>query len=120
MQNIRQILFSQTEPEFKEVGWLTVEDDNLVLKFYGNGTWSTIASGSVVDNLNSLSTKDSLSANQGNVLKGIMNSIPGFLEYSNVTTSNLRFEPSDGHLYLDYLYDPLYSVDERGHLILTQ
>lgn len=87
MQNIRQIVFSSIEPEFKEVGWLSVDNNNLVLKFYSDGEW-----------------KVSVGKEGGET-------------WSN---NNLRLEPTNGHLYLDYTtgLGANFFLDNNGHLML--
>jgi hypothetical protein len=91
MQNIRQILFSETEPEFKEVGWLSYEDGRLVLKFFTNDTWESISGSggssediNVVDALTSTSRYDALSANQGRYLKSLIDNIPTSYNWSSI------------------------------------
>lgn len=44
MISLEQIIYSQSEPESKEVGWLHKINDALVLSFYDNGEWKCISS----------------------------------------------------------------------------
>lgn len=41
--NIRNVVFSQVEPEVKTNGWLTKEDGYLVLKFWDNDGWHSLS-----------------------------------------------------------------------------
>lgn len=43
MINIRQIIYSQLEPEFKQVGWLHMIDGVWALSFYISGNWVDLA-----------------------------------------------------------------------------
>ena len=136
MINLKQIIYSQIEPEFKEVGWLHKINDVLVLSFYDNGEWKYTSSGITEELLNAISTsvgldsKTKIYTNTGQYIgKLVVNTVTSDIKAldtqtksntDNITTLQTSVIEAKTKVkgQIDKI-DVVSSIDTDGHTIYT-
>lgn len=136
MINLKQIIYSQIEPEFKEVGWLHKINDVLVLSFYDNGEWKYTSSGITEELLNAISTsvgldsKTKIYTNTGQYIgKLVVNTVTSDIKAldtqtksntDNITTLQTSVIEAKTEVkgQIDKI-DVVSSIDTDGHTIYT-